>query len=124
MKASLWTKTEFAQLPDRKRNKFNKDIASLETLLNEELSELPQWKRESSEELRKLNHQTIDMALEPLLKPLQETYGKFPGVTKYLKAITGDLHKTVVEHLADEAVLSLRKTLANVIFCGICMFPM
>ncbi len=101
--------TEFAQLPDRKRNKFNKDIAALETLLNEELSELPQWKRESSEELRKLNHQTIDKALEPLLKTLQKTYGKFDGVPIYLDALKEDLHKTVVEHLADERGIEFKE---------------
>ncbi|MCL6270527.1 AAA family ATPase [Sansalvadorimonas sp. 2012CJ34-2] len=101
--------TEFAQLPDRKRNKFNKDIAALETLLNQELSELPKWKRSSSEDLRKLNHQTIDDALEPLLKPLRKTYGKFADVTEYLNAITEDLHKTVVEHLADERGIEFKE---------------
>ncbi len=101
--------TEFAQLPDRKRNKFNKDIAQLETLLNEELSELPQWKRESSEELRKLNHLSIDKALEPLLKPLQKTYGRFAGVAEYLESMKKDLHKAVVEHLADERGIEFKE---------------
>ncbi|CAM3578248.1 Lon protease family protein [Parendozoicomonas haliclonae] len=101
--------TEFAQLPDRKRNKFNKDITHLENLLNEELSELPQWKRESSEELRSLNHQAIDKALEPLLKTLQKDYGHFDGVSEYLEAMKKDLHKTVVEHLADERGIEFKE---------------
>ncbi len=101
--------TEFAQLPDRKRNKFNKDIAHLETLLNEELSELPQWKRESSEDLRILNQQAIDKALEPLLKPLLKAYGHFDGVSTYLEAMKKDLHKTVVEHLADERGIEFKE---------------
>ncbi|WP_281647627.1 ATP-binding protein [Parendozoicomonas sp. Alg238-R29] len=101
--------TEFAQLPDRKRNKFNKDIAALETLLNEELSELPQWKRESSEELRLLNYQAIDKALEPLLKPVQKSYGRYAGVSEYLEAMKTDLHKTVVEHLADERGIEFKE---------------
>ena len=101
--------TEFAQLPDRKRNKFNKDITALETLLNEELAELPQWKRESSEELRTLNHQTIDKALEPLLKPLHKRYGKLDCAENYLDAVREDLHKTVVEHLADERGIEFKE---------------
>ncbi|MDD7804174.1 MAG: AAA family ATPase, partial [Endozoicomonas sp. (ex Botrylloides leachii)] len=47
--------TEFAQLPDKKREKFNRDITELEVLLNKALVELPQWKRESNEKLQKLN---------------------------------------------------------------------
>ncbi|MTI12895.1 Lon protease family protein [Sansalvadorimonas verongulae] len=101
--------TEFAQLPDRKRNRFNKDIAALETLLNEELSELPQWKRTSSEELRTLNYQAIDKALEPLLKSLQKEYGRYAGVTEYLEAMKTDLHKAVVEHLADERGIEFKE---------------
>ena len=101
--------TEFAQLPDRKRNKFNKDIANLETLLNEELSELPTWKRESSEALRTLNHNTIDKALEPLLKPLQKTYGHCDGMSEYLAAMKRDLHKTIVEHLAEERGIEFKE---------------
>ena len=101
--------TEFAQLPDRKRNKFNKDISQLETLLNEELSELPQWKRTSSEELRLLNQQAIDKALDPLLKVLQKTYGRFDGVSDYLEAMKVDLHKTVMEHLTDDRGVELKE---------------
>ena len=69
-KGKAMDETEFAQLPDKKRVKFNNDISELETKLNQSLVELPQWKRESNEKLQTLNQETIDQALEPLLKPL------------------------------------------------------
>src|SRR5690606_41339901 len=46
---------EFAQLPEAERERYHTDIAELEDLLSEALSSLPQWKRESSNELRELN---------------------------------------------------------------------
>ena len=58
---------EFAQLPEEERDCFHADISALEENLNEELSSLPQWKRESSNQLRELNEETITDALQPLL---------------------------------------------------------
>src|SRR5690606_42016578 len=54
---------EFAQLHEAERERYHTDIAELEDLLSEALSSLPQWKRESSNELRELNEQTITEAL-------------------------------------------------------------
>ena len=56
---------EFAQLPEAERERFHSDIAALEEYLNEELASLPQWKRESSNQLRELNEETITLALQP-----------------------------------------------------------
>ncbi len=46
---------EFAQLPEAERERYHQDISELEERLNEELASLPQWKRESSNQLRQLN---------------------------------------------------------------------
>ena len=101
--------TEFAQLPDKKREKFNNDISELETSLNESLVELPQWKRESNEKLQALNQQTIDQALVPLLKPMLKKYSKEENVLKYLEAVKHHLHRTVIEYLADERALESKE---------------
>ncbi len=47
---------------------------NLETILNEQLLELPQWKRELSENLRTLRRDTIEQAIKPLLKQLEHDY--------------------------------------------------
>ena len=54
---------EFAQLPEADRERFHEDISGLEERLNEELASLPQWKRESSNQLRHLNEETITLVL-------------------------------------------------------------
>ena len=45
---------EFSQLPEADRERFHEDISELEERLNEELASLPQWKRESNNQLRQL----------------------------------------------------------------------
>lgn len=92
---------EFAQRPEKEREQFHLDIAVLEEHLNKELSSLPLWKRESSNQLRQLNEETIASALEPLLAPLMEKYAEHPCVLEYLQDVQANLLKTVVEQLVD-----------------------
>ncbi|MDP0562946.1 MAG: ATP-binding protein [Candidatus Endonucleobacter sp. (ex Gigantidas childressi)] len=101
--------TEFAQLPDKKREKFNNHITELETRLNKSLVELPQWKRESNEKLQKLNQETIDQALEPLLKPMEKTYSHEKCIIDYLEAVKHHLHRIVIELLTDDRAMESRE---------------
>lgn len=94
--------SEFAQLPEAEREQFHADSAVLEEFLNEALSSLPQWKRESSNEMRELHDQTITNALEPLLTPLLERYCGTPGLCDYFEAVRHNLLRTVPELMADE----------------------
>lgn len=93
---------EFAQLPEEERERFHTDISALEERLNEELASLPQWKRESSNQLRQLNEETISLALQPLLAPLSEKYAENAGVCAYLQAVQVNLLRTVVDQLLDD----------------------
>ncbi|MFZ2290083.1 MAG: AAA family ATPase [Halopseudomonas yangmingensis] len=93
---------EFAQLPEPEREQYHADVADLEEVLNDKLSSLPQWKRESSNQLRELNEQTIEEAIRPLLQPLHERYCENPEVCGYLQALGQNLQKTVIDMLVDE----------------------
>ena len=93
---------EFAQRPEAEREQFHADISWLEEQLNTELSSLPLWKRESSNELRRLNEETISLALESSMVALAAKYGEYPSVQAYLQAMQGNLLKTVVEQLVEE----------------------
>ena len=94
---------EFAQLPEEVREQFHEDIAALEERLNEELASLPQWKRESNNQLRQLNEETITLALQPLLAPLSEKYAENAAVCAYLQSMQLNLLRTVVEQLVDDS---------------------
>ena len=99
---------DFAQLPEEERERFHSDISELEEVLNEELASLPQWKRESSNQLRELNEQTITEALQPLLEPLLERYSGNQAVCDYLQAMRQNMLKTVIDQLVEERALEAR----------------
>src|SRR5690606_6275895 len=92
---------EFAQLPEAERERFHQEIGLLEERLNEELASLPQWKRESSNQLRQLNEETITVGLQPILAPLSAKYAENAGICAYLQAVQVNLLKTVIEQLLD-----------------------
>ncbi|AXM97817.1 Lon protease family protein [Pseudomonas plecoglossicida] len=94
---------EFAQLPEEVREQFHEDIALFEERLNEELASLPQWKRESNNQLRQLNEETITLALQPLLAPLSEKYAENAAVCAYLQSVQLNLLRTLVEQLVDDS---------------------
>jgi len=94
---------EFAQLPEEVREQFHEDIAQLEERLNEELASLPQWKRESNNQLRQLNEETITLALQPLLAPLSQKYAENAAVCAYLQSMQLNLLRTVVEQLVEDS---------------------
>lgn len=95
--------SEFSKLSDDKRQFFYGIVAELETLLNEELIELPKWKRVLSEDLRALRRDTIETAIKPLLKRLEQDYAKELGVLRYLRDMKPALIKAVLELLPEDA---------------------
>ena len=99
--------TEFAQLTEEERDQFHDNIGELEQLLGEQLSELPQWKRESSNELRKLNQETIFTAITPLLEPLKDTYQEHPDILKFFDQLQEFLPRLVLEELVDERTIEM-----------------
>ncbi|MCL7461931.1 ATP-binding protein [Pseudomonas sp. NW5] len=112
---------EFAQLPEAERERFHTDVSELEERLNEELSALPQWKRESSNQLRQLNEETVTQALEPLLSPLAGEYCDNPDVCTWLQAVQADLLKTVVDQLVEDNRSDAQKRQALAEYYGPCL---
>jgi predicted ATP-dependent protease len=94
---------EFSKLTEEQRQYFYDLVSELETILNEQLLELPQWKRELSENLRALRKDTIEQAIKPMLKKLEHHYNGELGVLKYLREMRPELVKAVMELLPDES---------------------
>lgn len=93
---------DFTTLPDSEKTRFHNHVRELEDYLNELLSEMPQWKRESINRLRELDKSTIDEAIEPLLAGLQQKYADLPAVLQYLADIRRSLPRVVAEYLAED----------------------
>ncbi|MEH8016732.1 AAA family ATPase [Rheinheimera muenzenbergensis] len=94
---------EFSKLTEEQRQYFYGLVSELETVLNEQLLELPQWKRELSESLRALRKDTIEQAIKPLLKQLEHDYAAELGVQRYIREMRSHLIKAVLELMPDES---------------------
>jgi lon-related putative ATP-dependent protease len=95
---------EFASLDESKRADFYLLLDKLENFLSEKLIELPQWKRISSDKLRKIKNETAEQAIRPFLKELEHEFASNMGVLKYLSKVKAHVVDTVLEILVDEGV--------------------
>ncbi|MGB1262913.1 MAG: AAA family ATPase [Cognaticolwellia sp.] len=94
---------EFANLNEAKRAEFYILLAKLEDVLSEKLIELPQWKRDSSNKLRQLKHETAENSIRPFLKELEHEFATNIGVLKYLSKVKDHVVDAVLELLVDES---------------------
>ncbi|MCJ8311339.1 MAG: AAA family ATPase [Pseudomonadales bacterium] len=95
--------TTFAQLDEELRGEFQLRITELEAYLNEQLLELPTWKRESSEQLRSLNNETISVALKPLIKQLERDYQDQIPILKYVRELKNALPKIIIDMFSEDS---------------------
>lgn len=93
---------EFANLDEEQRTAFYELLEKLENLLSEQLIELPQWKRISSDKMRRLKHDTAEQNIRPLLKELEHEFSSNIGVLKYLSTVKEHVVDAVLEILCDE----------------------
>jgi len=91
----------FSALPEEIRDAFSKHIGELEELLNEELTELPKWRREAAEALRYLDRDTARAALQPHFAEVAERFSNHSGVGNYLEEVERDLVRNAGELMAE-----------------------
>ena len=92
---------EFANIDEADRAKFYQLLAELEVVLAEQLLELPLWKRESSDLLRKLKNETAEQAIKPYLKELEQEFSENEGVLKYLSKVNNHVVDASLEILVN-----------------------
>ena len=91
----------FSALPEEIRDAFNLHISELEELLNEQLTEMPRWRREAADALRYLDRDTARHTLVPLFDEVRTEYSNLSGVNDYLNDIEHDLIRNAGEMVAD-----------------------
>ena len=97
------TEQEFATLDEKQRTSYYALIDELENRLSESLIKLPVWQRENSDKVRKLNRDTAENGIRPLLKNLEHNYANNLAILKYLRQLRSHLTATIVELLLDDA---------------------
>ncbi len=93
---------EFANINEGDRATFYQLLAELEVVLAEQLLELPLWKRESSELLRKLKNETAEQAIKPYLIELEQEFSENDGVLKYLSKVKAHIVDASLEILVSD----------------------
>ncbi|MDN3647348.1 ATP-binding protein [Reinekea marina] len=96
--------TEFAQLPEEQRTSFQDRINAIEGFLNEQVLELPTWRRKSSEDFRQLNITTVQQAIKPLLKELEVKNKSLLSVLRFIREIKNHLPKLIVDLFIEESI--------------------
>ena len=94
---------DFSNLDEQQRLAFYQLLAKLEDLLAEQLLELPQWKRISSDKMRKLKYETAENSIRPFIKELEHEFSSNLGILKYLSKVKTHVVDAVLEILVDES---------------------
>lgn len=93
---------EFTSKTDIDRQHFYAIIDELEVHLSEALLELPIWQRESAEQKKVLQQETVEQGIRPLLKELERKYAHNISILKYFRQLKHHVIDMVIETLSIE----------------------
>ncbi|PVV11165.1 MAG: ATP-dependent protease [gamma proteobacterium symbiont of Ctena orbiculata] len=82
---------QFQKLPSKKQNAIEKDVKELQEELRKTLHAIPQWQKETREEIGKLNREMTASAVHHLIDELREKYRDLQTVTAYLDRVEEDV---------------------------------
>lgn len=82
---------EFQKLSERERNKIEEIIANLQDRLETLIQQAPKWRRETQQQIKKLNRDVIMAAVGQLIDELRGQYVDLPEVLAYLDEVQQDV---------------------------------
>ena len=82
---------EFEKLSDAEKARISKVLEDLHDRLHKLIRETPRWVQEKKEHIRELNQEFSMLAVESLIRALQEKYRELPEVLAYLETVEQDL---------------------------------
>jgi lon-related putative ATP-dependent protease len=98
----------FSQLPEEIRDAFSRNINELEDLLNDSLTELPQWRREAADKMKLLDRDTARHTVSPLIQTLKEKFNHVSGLADYYNQLERYIVKNSADLLNDEKLIEAR----------------
>ncbi len=82
---------EYEKLPDEEKKQVESDIAGLQQRLEKVMRQIPQWRKERHERIKKLDRETTLQVVAHLVDELKEAFTDLPAVTKYLDQVQQDI---------------------------------
>jgi lon-related putative ATP-dependent protease len=86
---------EFNSWPEAKRREVEQTIETLEKDLEQIVRHIPQWERERRDEIRRLNRETAQVAVEQLIEETKSRFSDLPRITSHLQSVQNDLVENV-----------------------------
>lgn len=86
---------DYEKLPQEEKERFERDIGSLQEKLEKVIRQVHQWRRERLERVRKLNEEAVLFAVGHLIDDLRRDYADYPVVCSYL----GEVQQNVIESM-------------------------
>ncbi|HET9702003.1 MAG TPA: ATP-binding protein, partial [Burkholderiales bacterium] len=88
---------EYAKLPEEERARIVKVVAELEEKLQKLIRQVPRWRKERRERVRRLNREMTMLAVGHLIDEQKEEYAPLQGVCDYLDAVREDVLDNIDE---------------------------
>ncbi|HEX9178758.1 MAG TPA: ATP-binding protein [Burkholderiales bacterium] len=82
---------DYAKLPEEERSRIVKVVAELEEKLQKLIRQVPRWRKERRERVRKLNREMTMLAVGHLIDEQKEEHAELQSVCSYLDAMREDV---------------------------------
>ena len=86
---------EFNALPEEERDRIQAIIETLEKDLEHIIHQIPQWEKERRDEIRRVNTETAQVAVEQPIAEAVQKMGDIDRVAEHLKAVQADLIENI-----------------------------
>lgn len=86
---------QFQQLPEEERRRYQEAIEFLQERLQAVVKQIPKWRKEIQEQVRKLNEEMTLLAVGQRIQELRQRYGELPLAAAHLDAVRND----IIEHV-------------------------
>ncbi|MHB9086063.1 MAG: Lon protease family protein [Thiobacillus sp.] len=88
---------DYEKLPQEEKERFERDIGSLQEKLEKVIRQVHQWRRERLEHVRKLNEEAVLFAVGHLIDDLRGNYADYPAVCSYLDEVQQNVIESMDE---------------------------
>ncbi|MBU1265444.1 MAG: AAA family ATPase [Gammaproteobacteria bacterium] len=88
---------DYEKLPQEEKERFERDIGSLQEKLEKVIRQVHQWRRERLERVRKLNEEAVLFAVGHLIDDLRGNYADYPAVCSYLDEVQQNVIESMDE---------------------------
>ncbi len=86
---------QFSAWPEKKRAAVQAEISTLEQELEHIVRQMPQWDKQRRDDIRALNRETANYAVDHLIEEVRAAFADIPRVAEHLEAVRSDLIENV-----------------------------